>query len=171
MVSFKTQVCVLWFVRFWKRQKKNWTNWHLIKYHCTLGNHALSTRHGDQMVVCYRPSTPPSSAQPPSTSTTLHLSPYCCGTTAASWKHTIIIDPHTHTQRERTSFIINFTSRTHDLHALLAWVSHLHACYCVSTLVSNWNDVLTSSPSVCLLQLDSTGFEASAPCWPASYDP
>lgn len=94
--------------------------------HCTQGNHALSTRHGDQMAVCYwalDPHHTPSHHSLMLRSQSLHptrIHPPPTDRCARARTHT------------RTLNHINDKLHAHDiwsLHAGLAWVSHLHAFF------------------------------------------
>lgn len=94
--------------------------------HCTQGNHARSTRHGDQMAVCYwalDPHHTPSHHSLMLRSQSLHptrIHPPPTDGCACALAHT------------RTLNHINDKLHAHDiwsLHAGLAWVSHLHAFF------------------------------------------
>lgn len=94
--------------------------------HCTQGNHARSTRHGDQMAVCYwalDPHHTPSHHSLMLRSQSLHptrIHPPPTDGCACARTHI------------RTLNHINDKLHAHDiwsLHAGLAWVSHLHAFF------------------------------------------
>lgn len=137
---------------------KTGETWQPIKCHCTQGNHARSTRHGDQMADCYRAFNPTNlhpSTPPPTLSS--------C-TAAASWRASLpasisaSVRARTHTHKLRRIF---YKLNTHDTWSPRSFgVGAPSACFlCQCPTETNQSSPPLFGNCDCLLQLDSWTFK------------